>query len=208
MRKRLSTLLATVFLWLAASTTVQAQEMAPATACESASAKLLMADAKRAHQWNWGWGSLYATAAVAQAGVALYTDDYDVRVGLWTGASKAALGTLNQMIFPNRVEGPGPGCSGLEHSLRQARRVERKRHNWFAHSSVVAANVAGFAVVATLTENYTLATTGSVIGTIVGETAIYTSPNRVRAAGIGVDTVTVVPQVRSRYSGFALVGTF
>ena len=73
---------------------------------------------------------------------------------------------------------------------------------------MIAANVAGFAIVAGITENYVLATSGTIVGSLVGEFAIYTSPNRLRAAGLGVEDLRLVPQVSSKFSGLLLQGSF
>ncbi|MCP4448175.1 MAG: hypothetical protein GY811_22985 [Myxococcales bacterium] len=177
-------------------------------ACSTRAAKLLRADAKRATQWNWGWGLVYAGAAAGQFGVSLVIDNDDRKVSLWTGATKATLGVFKQILFPKRISAPGPGCGDVAKKVRKAREVERRGHNWFAHSTVVAANVAGFAVVAGLTENYVLATSGTVIGVLAGELAIYTSPNGLRAAGVNLDSVRVLPQVGTGYSGLSLYGSF
>ncbi len=185
-----------------------AQDRGQNDPCNSREARLLAADAKRASQWNWGWGIVYAGASLGQGGVAMWTDNEDLKVSLWTGAAKSTLGVLNQIIFPKRISAPGPGCNNLAKKLRKARRVERWGHNWFAHGSVIAANVAGFAIVAGVTENYVLATSGTIVGSIVGEIAIYTSPNKLRAAGLGIDRVGLVPHLGIDYSGLSLLGTF
>tara|TARA_R110002096_G_scaffold44526_13_gene120719 strand:- start:367719 stop:368348 length:630 start_codon:yes stop_codon:yes gene_type:complete len=185
-----------------------AQETDEASACDSRAAKLLRADAKRATQWNWGWGATYLGAAIGQSGVAMWTDDEDLKVSLFTGAAKASLGVLNQIIFPKRIYAPNTDCSDLAERIAEAREVERKGHNWLAHGTVIAANVAGFAIVAGITENYVLATSGTIVGSLVGEFAIYTSPNRLRAAGLGVEDLKLVPQVSSKYSGLLLQGSF
>lgn len=187
------------------SSHAQAQEASP---CDSRAARLLKADAERATQWNWGWGAIYATASVGQGAAAMWTSNEDLKVSLWTGAAKSTLGVLNQIIFPKRISAPGPGCENLAKKIKQAREVERKGHNWFAHGTVVAANVAGFAIVAGVTENYVLATTGTIIGAAVGELAVFTGPNALREAGIGVESVGLVPQVSENYSGLSLQGTF
>lgn len=185
-----------------------AQLSAEESPCDSRAAKLLRADAKRATQWNWGWGAVYLGASFAQTGVALTTDNEDLKVGLLTGAAKSTLGVLNQIIFAKRIYAPNAGCTDLAERVREAREVERKGHNWIAHGTVVAANVAGFAIVAGITENYVLATSGTIVGSLVGEFAIWTSPNALRSAGIGVNNLSLMPQVGSEYSGLLLSGSF
>ncbi len=196
-----------LLVWIASLLFVgqaQAQHQSP---CETKVAKLLRADAKRATQWNWGWGSLFAVSALAHSGLAVSVDNRDLKVSLWTGAMKSTLGTFNQILFPIRIEPPA-GCEGLAKHLTRARRIEQKRHNWFAHASVFAVNMLGFAAVAILTEDYLLAASGSVLGSLVGELAIYTSPNRLREAGLQIEEVAMVPHLGSEYFGFALHGRF
>ncbi len=185
-----------------------AQDTEQSSPCDSRAAKLLRADAKRATQWNWGWGAIYLAASVGQGGVAMSINNEDLKVGLWTGAAKSTLGVLNQIIFPKRIYAPNAGCTDLAKRVAEAREVERKGHNWIAHGTVVAANVAGFAIVAGTTGNYVLATTGTIVGSLVGEFAIYTSPNKLRAAGLGGGNLTLMPQVTSGYSGLLLQGSF
>jgi hypothetical protein len=190
------------------TTVAVAEETEEASPCDSRAAKLLRADAKRATQWNWGWGAVYLGASIGQVGVATWTDNEDLKVSLLTGASKSTLGVLNQIIFAKRIYAPNAGCTDLAKRVKEAREVERKGHNWIAHGTVVVANVAGFAIVAGVTENYVLAISGTIVGALVGEFAIWTSPNRLRSAGIGVDNLTLVPQVSTEYSGLLLQGSF
>ena len=182
----------------------QAQLQSP---CETHVAKLLRADAKRATQWNWGWGSLFAMSALAHTGLAVSVDNRDLKVSLWTGAVKSTLGTFNQVLFPIRIEPPA-GCEGLAKQLTRARRIEQRRHNWFAHASVLGVNMLGFAAVAILTEDYLLAASGSILGSLVGELVLYTSPNRLREAGFQLEQLGMAPLLGAESFGFAVHGRF
>lgn len=173
--------------------------------CSRHQAQALAADAKRAAQWNWGWGSLFAASAVGHAGLALWVDDEDRKLALWTGALKSTIGTVHQIINPIRIGPPESDCHELDGQLARAAEIERKRHGWFPHVSSLALNLAAFAYVAYETRNYTLATSGALLGLAVGELTVYTAPNEVRDAGYGM---ALVPQVGSDSLGLQLAGAF
>lgn len=111
-----------------------------------------------------GLGGLFAASAVAHAGLALWTDDENRKVALWTGALKSTIGTLYQVVHPIEIDEPESDCYGLDAQLARAAEVERKRHNWFPHASSVALNLAAFAYVAYKTDDYLLATSGALLG--------------------------------------------
>ncbi len=181
---------------------------ARAQRCERPAAEALAEDASRATLWNWGWGTLYATSALAGAGLAVAADVEDRKLALWVGALKSTIGVAYQLVNPIRIEGPRADCGNLDAQLARAAEIERRRHGWFPRAGSIALNSAAFAYVLYETDNYFLAGSGAVLGLIAGELAVWTSPNEIRSGGLGVAGLHFIPQVDSHSQGIALIGAF
>jgi hypothetical protein len=194
-----------IFLLLAVVSSLVGLSRAAEAKCSRHQAEALAADARRATVWNWGWGSLFAASTLGHAGLALWVDDRDRKVALWTGVAKSAIGTVHQIVNPIRIGPPESDCHDLDGQLARAAEIERKRRGWFPHVSGLALNLIAFAYVAYETRDYTLATSGALLGFTVGEMTIFTTPNEVRDAGYGI---AIVPQVGSDSVGLQLGGSF
>lgn len=181
---------------------------AHAQRCSRYGAKALAADAKRATLWNWGWGTVYGLASVGGAALAISADTEDRKLALWVGVAKSTLGTAWQIVNPIRIEGPEPDCHGLDGQLERAAEIERKRHGWFPHAASLAVNLAAFVYVGYETDDYALSARFAAVGMVAGEMAIFSSPNEVRAGGLGVSGLRLVPQVGDDSGGLALGGVF
>lgn len=177
-------------------------------ACDSPAAKALAADAKRATLWNWGWGVTLGASALAFGGLYHYSDDENQRLAFGITVIKSGLGSLNQVVFPIRIEASDQGCTDLDGKLKKARTTERKRHNWFAHSTGIVLNIAGSAYIGFATDDWLLATRTSVLGIVTGQLMIYTSPNKVREGGFGLSDLTLAPMIGSDRTGLILGGVF
>ena len=141
-------------------------------------------------------------------GMALAAKNEDRKLAMWVGVVKSSIGVGYQIVNPIRIEKPEADCYGLDSQLARAAEIERRRHGWFPHAGSLAVSLVSFVYVGYETDNYLLSARFALVGLAVGELAIYTSPDKVRQAGLGGGRFKLLPQVDANSRGIVLAGIF
>lgn len=152
----------------------------------------LNAGRRHASYWQWGWSGFYAASAALQGFGAATEDDNDDVVNNLVGAVKSAGGLLENLLrpLPGRL-GADPiaampsasredqldQLARAEHLLHAAAGRAAERTQWRRHLSMVGVNLAAGAVIWGFGDGKDAAVS-TIVGTAVGEAAIWSEPAR------------------------------
>lgn len=176
-------------------------------------------EVKGLHIWSWSWGSIYAAAAVTQAGLAIGLKEQAARLDLGVGSITAAIGSASLFLLPLRFTRPltqlrsrwsDPYRCGLlaeaEATLERVAKEEGTGKSWVGHAGNIAFNVGLLLVLGLGFGHWRQGLISAGIGAAVGELNLLTQPTNLHRAREG-PTVMLVPQLGER-TGAALVMAF
>lgn len=139
-------------------------------------------EAHRVAVWRWSWGIVAGVGTAAQVGVAVATDERDLRIDMVVGAV-STLGLFLGVAFPPEIEPTSRVATcpdrqaDAEHRLARAARNQRSARSPWLHVANAVFNVGVGLVLGLGYGHWTSGAISAVAGFAIGEVQLFTIPN-------------------------------